>query len=683
MHPPARPGARASPRRDRLGRTCSSSRRGLRRGHDEVLPRDHRTGGVRVDAQTFFTFLLIGLTTAAVYAISATGLVVTYVTSGVFNFAHGAIGMFLAFVYWELRVERGMPTPIALVLTLGVVAPLIGVGLDVIVMRRLLAGASVATKLVVTLALLLAFQGAALALWGIELRTVPGLWGDRSFELGGLVVSWDQATTMLAAIGVAVGLRLLFRGTRLGVAMRAVVDSPDLCAIKGLGPHRVTAASWALGSLLAGLAAILIAPGLNLEVNTLSLLVVSAYAAAVVGRMQSLPALFVGAAVLGISQTLLIGSLPQDNELVRNLKPAMPFLLLFAALLLRPERRLPERVRTHAEPAPPRARITAAIGLGAIVLAAALAGSLSAFQLLIGSKALLFACLTLSLVLLTGLSGQVSLMQMSFAGIGAVMLGLLGDDMPWVLALVLAAAVAGGVGVLVALPTLRLRGVYLALSTLAFAILMDGLVFGNSRVLGGGDTIAVHRPSILGISLDSEQAMFVVAAAATALFANIFLAVRRSGFGRMLAALRDSPAACQTLGMSVASVKLCVFALSAMLAGVAGALLGALQVRVGALDFLYFRSLTVILVATIFGITSVSGAVLGALFVVALPEILRTLGSGGGGGVTGSQALQPLIIGMLAVALARHPEGIAGQLRAWVRARWPRSPIPVALDMPE
>ena len=175
-------------------------------------------------------------------------------------------------------------------MTLGVIAPLIGVLLDLAVMRRLLAGASVATKLVVTLAVLLAFQGFALAIWGIKLRSMPGLWGDRhTITIASLVITWDQITTVLAAVAVAFGLRLLFRRTRLGVAMRAVVDNRELCAMKGISPNRVTAASWALGSMLAGLAAILIAPGLNLEVNTLSLLVVSAYAAAVVGRLESLP----------------------------------------------------------------------------------------------------------------------------------------------------------------------------------------------------------------------------------------------------------------------------------------------------------------------------------------------------------------------------------------------------------
>ncbi|MFP5255198.1 MAG: ABC transporter permease [Acidimicrobiia bacterium] len=644
-----------------------------------------------MDLQTFFTFLVLGVTISAVYAISATGLVVTYITSGVFNFAHGAVGMFLAFVYWELRVHQGWPTPLALVVTLGVVAPLIGAALDLIVMRRLLRGASVATKLVVTLALLFAFQGAALAIWGIELRTLPGLWGDRSLTLAGLVVTWDQITTVLTALAVAFGLRLLFRQTRLGVAMRAVVDNPELCAVKGLDPNSVTAASWALGSMLAGLAAILIAPGLNLEVNTLSLLVVSAYAAAVVGRMQSLPATFAGALALGISQTLLVGYLPQDNELVRNLKPAMPFLLLFAALLLRPERRLPERARTHGEPPPPALAATLGLGAGAIAAALMMSGRLSDYQLLVGSKALLFSCITLSLVLLTGLSGQVSLMQMSFAGIGAVVVGKLGADVPWLLGLLLAAVTAGAVGCLVALPVLRLRGIYLALCTLAFAILMDGLVFGNSRVLGGGGTLAVPRPEILGIDVSSEQAMFVLATAAVALYANVFLAVRRSAFGRMLSALRDSPTASQMMGMDLTAVKLRVFGLSALLAGSAGALLGALQVRVGALDFLYFRSLTVLLVATIFGITSVSGALLGAGFFVVLPELLRAVGSADGGGATGSQALQPLIIGLMAIAVARRPEGLAGQLRLWLhhrldplvgRVRQSR-PTPVSVPVPE
>lgn len=622
-----------------------------------------------MDFNTFFTFLIIGITTSAVYAISASGLVVTYITSGTFNFAHGAIGMFLAFVYWELRINQGWNTLLALAVTLLVVAPVIGVLLDVLIMRPLLARAGVATKLVVTLALLLAFQGLALAKWGIVLRTLPGLWGGRSFKVGQLVVNYDQVTTVLAAVGVAFGLNVLFRKTRLGVAMRAVVDNPELCAVKGLSPNRVTAASWAMGSMLAGLAACLIAPGLNLEVNTLSLLVVSAYAAAVVGRLQSLPATFVGALILGVGKELFTGYAPQGSELVRNLAPALPFLLLFAALLIRPEKRLPERLKTYAEPRPPGLRTTAILAVVAMIVAVPLSGALSVPNLLTGSKGLVFTCLTLSLVLLTGLSGQVSLMQLSFAGVGAIILGRL-DWMPYIVALPVAAIVTGLLGGLIALPVLRLRGIYLALSTLAFAILMDGLVFGNSKFLGGGSTLAVPRPNLFGWSFQSERAMFILLVGAAGIFANVFLFVRRRPFGRMLAAMRDAPNACQTLGMNVTENKLKVFSLSALLAGFAGALLGGLQSRVGALDFLYFRSLTLLLVATIFGITSVSGAVLGALFFVVLPEVLRNVGGEGGGG----DAFQFLIIGGLAIAVARHPEGLAGQLRNWLRPYWRRIP---------
>src|SRR5919108_887628 len=225
--------------------------------------------------EKFFVYLIIGVSISAVYAISATGLVVTYITSGVFNFAHGALGMFVAFVYWELRVDQGWPTPLALAVTLLAIAPALGVLLDVLVMRPLLKGASVATRLVVTLALLLAFQGLALAIWGIELRTLPGLWGTRDVSIIGLNVTWDQITTILAAVGVAFGFRAMFRYTRLGIAMRAVVDNRELCAVKGLNPNLVTAVSWGIGASLAGLAAILISPGFNLEVNTLSILVVS------------------------------------------------------------------------------------------------------------------------------------------------------------------------------------------------------------------------------------------------------------------------------------------------------------------------------------------------------------------------------------------------------------------------
>ena len=297
--------------------------------------------------------------------------------------------MFLAFVYWEFHIHRGWPTLAALAMTLLVIAPAIGVLLDILVMRRLVATASVATKLVVTLALLLAFQGAALAIWGIRCARFP----TSTRHSTNPSPAQDQLPTDHHGAdrgAVALLLRALFRRTRLGVAMRAVVDNPEICAIKGLSPNVVTSVSWALGSMLAGLAAILIAPGLNLEVNTLSLLVVSAYACAVVGRLQSLPAPSPRADA-GVSQAMVQGYLPSSNEFVQNLRPSLPFVLLFIALLLRREIRLPERVRTHSEPMPPPLRTTVMLGLGAILVAIPLSGAFSDYQRIIGSSARVLA----------------------------------------------------------------------------------------------------------------------------------------------------------------------------------------------------------------------------------------------------------------------------------------------------
>jgi 3,4-dihydroxy-2-butanone 4-phosphate synthase len=161
----------------------------------------------------------------------------------------------------------------------------------------------------------------------------------------------------------------------------------------------------------------------------------------------------------------------------------------------------------------------------------------------------------------------------------------------------------------------------------------------------------------------------------------VFLAVRRSRFGRMLAAMRDAPNAAQTLGMNITAAKLKVFGLSALMAGAAGALLGGLQSRVGQLDFLWFRSLSVLLIATVFGITSVSGAFLGALFFVVLPDLIRSVG--GDSDATASLALQPLIIGLLAIATARRPEGLAGQIRSRLRPLLHRLPERMWAPAPE
>jgi branched-chain amino acid transport system permease protein len=627
---------------------------------------------------TFLVYLIIGITTGAIYAVAASGLVVTYATSRVFNFAHGAIGMVFAFLMYTLWVDNGWNEWLALGLCVLVLAPAMGVLLDILVMRHL-ERASIALRLAVTLTIFTLLQGAALYIWGTELRSMPPIFGSGSFSpVEGLQVTNDQTATIVIAIVVAVGLWLLFQRTAIGTVMRAVVDDRDLTAMHGVDPRRVTSISWALGCSLAALSAILIAPGLSMSIDALSLLVVSAYAAAIIGGLKSVPVTFAGAIFLGVVTSLLIGYLPPENELVQDLGPALPFLVLFVALVVRRGEIGLQRVEVFNEPGPPRLRTTAAIGVVAVLVAIVVAPSLSGFDALAVGIGLVYAGLLLSLVLMSGMAGQVSLAQLAFAGVGGVVVSHIGDGLPYWLSLLVGVAAAAVVGVLVALPALRLRGLYLALSTLAFAVLMDKVVFVNSHVFTTtGGAIPVRAPEIFGLKADSLNSMIPLLTAVVALYAIGILALRRGRYGRQLAAMRDAPAAASALGMNIVWTKLVVFGAAAGMAGLMGVLWGGLSHQVIASQFNYIASLFALLILVIWGITSVPGAILGAVFYAIaflyLPKWITDQDL--------VNLIQPLSVGLAIFGLAQHPEGIVAQWRGYIRrGRFAprRSPSPYA-----
>jgi branched-chain amino acid transport system permease protein len=610
---------------------------------------------------TFLVYLLIGVTSGAVYALAASGLVVTYATSRIFNFAHGAIGMFMAFLAYTLWVEQGWPEWLALGVCVFVAAPLLGVLLDFGIMRHL-ENASIALRLAVTLTIFILLEGLAVWIWGTDLRSMPPIFGTGSFQpLHGLTVSADQAASILIAAGVAIGMWFLFRRTTIGTVMRGVVDDRDLTELHGINPRYVTSFSWALGCSLAAAAAILVAPGLSMSIDALSLLVVSAYAAAIIGGLTSVPLTFLGAMALGIITSLLIGYLPPENELVQDLAPAMPFLLLFVALVVRREEVGSfQRVEVYNEPSPPRLRTSLVLAAVGVLAAVVFAPMLSDFHALVAGTGLVYAGIMLSLVLLAGMAGQVSLAQLAFVGVGGVIMSHTGGGLPYWLALVIATVGTGVVGALVALPALRLRGLYLALSTLAFAVLMDKVVFVNSHVFAtAGGAIPVRAPQIFGLKADSFNSMLPLLAAVVGLYAVGILAIRRGPFGRRLTAMRDAPAAASALGMNIVSTKLVVFATSAAMAGLMGALLGGLSHQVIASQFNYIQSLSTLLILAIWGLTSVPGAVLGAVFYAVfyllLPDWISNPDT--------VQLLQPLGIGLAMFGLAKHPEGVVNQNR--------------------
>lgn len=604
--------------------------------------------------QDLLAFTIVGIVSGSIYAIAASGLVVTYTTSGVFNFAHGAIGMVAAFLYWQVKVDWGWGTWPALLLVLGVFAPLFGLFIERVLMRPL-AGKPTGVSLVVTVGLLVLLYGIASRVWpGTETRRVAEFFPVTRFQIGGVSVSAHQVIVLVLTVAVAAGLRLVLFRSRAGVAMRAVVDNPELAVLNGALPERVSQLAWVLGSVMASLAGVLIAPGRSYNHLFLTLLVVNGYAAAILGRLRSLPLTFVGALLLGVGEAYLIGysqrfsfgeGILGTGGVLAELLPVLPTVFLFAVIVLLPQTRL--QVGRLAGARVPRVpALTSSLRRGAIfvAVAAAVATLLPDDKLFNASTGLVVAMVMLSLVVLVGYSGQISLCQFTFVGIGASTMGkFFGSGS--LFGLVAATAAAAAFGALVALPALRLRDIYLALATVAFALFGERLLFDHPKVFDRGATLFVERPSLLGIDFEGERAMFLLLAVCFAAMAVLVLAVRRGALGRRLAAMNDSPAACMTLGLNLIRTKVTVFALSAGMAGFAGALFGMLRSSVSANDFLLLISLNTFLLAMIGGITTVTGAFIGGLVFPFLADDLKGL-----------------FIGAGAIVVSRLPNGFAGLL---------------------
>lgn len=600
---------------------------------------------------SLLAFTLVGIVTGAGYAIAASGLVVTYTTSRVFNVGHGAVGMFMAFLFWELSVNQGLPSWLALLLVVGLIAPLTGIVLERTIMR-VLTDAPVSVTLVVTVGLMVGLIGAAQSIWPPTGRPVQPFFGDHGVHLGEVFLSAHDLLTIVIAVGVAVGLYFLLNRTRMGIAMRAAVDNRTSLALYGGRPHRVSAVAWAVGCSLSALGGILLTPYVQLDYFELTLLVISAFAAAMLGRLTSLPLTFVGSLVLGLLQSYAVGYLPTSDALT-GFRAAIPTLFLFAVVLLMPQTRL--RVGQikgiAAVPVPSASRI-AIIGSGFVVVMSGLSLLLPTVHVSRLALALAFALIMLSLMLLTGYGGYVSLAQFTFVGIGALTVAKLETSSP--LALVAAALVSAAVGALVAVPTLRLTGLYLALSTLAFGQLFDKLVFQSSFGFGFNSNLSVPRLEIFGLRIGTERGYAIVLTLFFVVVAAGLLTLRRGRIGRQLIAMRDSPAACGTLGLNQRFARVALFAASAGLAGLAGGLFAGLRQTIGAADFTLLNSLSLLLLAVVGGVTSASGAFLGGWMFVIGPILTSAFPSMGG--------LFSLGIGLAAISLGRDPNGQISQL---------------------
>jgi branched-chain amino acid transport system permease protein len=613
------------------------------------------------------SFTIVGLFTGAAYAIAASGLVLVYATTKVFNLAHGAMGMVMSFTFWQLSVAGGLHPWFALLLVVLVIAPAFGLLVERVLMRGL-GAAPVSVGLVVTVGLFVALVGFAQTVWPPDARIVEPFFGVAEVQIGGLLVSYHQLLTMGLAVVVAGGLYLLLERTRIGLALRACVDDPVLLGLYGGSPVRASQLSWALGTALGALAGILLIPLLSLDYFQLTFLVINAYTAAVLGRLRNLPLTFVGALLLGVLQAYLVGYLP-TGDLFSGLRTVIPMLLLFVLLIGLPPARL-RLGQIRGVPAPLVPSLGRSVGAGAVlvlVIGAAATRMSDATVLQVGTG-LVFAMIMLSLVLLTGYSGHVSLAQLSFAGIGALTVAQLGSSS--VGAVVLGVLAAAAVGGLVALPVMRLTGLYLALATFAFGQLLDRLVFQSDSVgFGQNNGLTAARPAPFGTGLfdngsSGDRAYLTMLAVVFALLGIALLAVRRGRYGRLLIAMRDSPAACDTLGLDPRRFKLLLFMASAGIAGLAGVLWAGLRQGAGSSDFQVMASLPLLLLAVVCGVTTVTGALLGGFALMLLPVIQSSNDNAVGG-------LVLLVIGLAAVGLGRDPNGLVSLAITTGHRAWP------------
>ena len=638
--------------------------------------------------QDFLPFIVIGLTAGSVYGLAGTGLVLTYKTSGVFNFAYGAIAAVAAYVFYWLHVQEGMSWQLAALLCLVVLGPLMGLLLELL--TRMLSEVGTQYQIVGMIGLTLGIAG-VLTLWGNswsdpgQYVQFPDFLPTETFTVFDVNVGYNQLITMLIALVSAIGLYLFFRWSRLGVGMRAVVDNPDLVNISGTNPLRVRRWAWVIGTTFAAMSGLLLGPTVGLSVTLLILLVVQAFGAAAVGYFSNLPLTYIGGLLIGIAAALSTKYI-NDITWLGGLPPSIPFIVLFVALLVTPRRLL--ALRRSPPPPPPHASYRAPARVN-LLAAAVLVAVLLFIPDLVGVKlaawtvALLYVILFLSLGLLVRTSGQVSLAQLGLAAVGAAAFGHLVSDhhVPWLPAVLLAGLIAVPIGAIIAIPAIRLSGVFLALATLGFGIMLEQM-FYTQDIMFGPTSAGVHatRPSIG----QSDRGYYYVVLAAAVLCSIFVVALTRGRLGRLLRALSDSPLALDTQGTTINLTRLLVFCISAFLAGIFGALYGGFVGSINGTSFPAFNSLTILaLVVLVLG-----GAPWYAITAAAAFQLIPAYVT-----ATDINTYLQILFGFAVIGVglqARHPASVPVRLRRFLdrlggrRPEAPAAPAgPVVAVVPE
>ena len=611
--------------------------------------------------------VLGGLLVGAIYALIAIGFTLVYRVAGVLNLAQGAFVVMGALVFYTLEVGAGWPLPLAIAAAVVLLAA-VGAAVEWLVLHRALGRLSTAGILILTVGLLTVFEGATLLIWGSQPYAVPSFFGEAPFIIAGVRVP-TQAAAILPTTALVVGaLAYTLARTTVGKALRACGENPLAAALMGIDVPRLTLLSYAVAAALGALGGAVVGPLVSLQFDTGRFFTNAGFIAVALGGMGSFFGAVVGGIALGLVEQLAAGYISS------LFAPTISFVLLLTVLLWRPRGMLGARARRIDVPdaferSVPVIRfagrrgllIVATLGLAILIAPLALRGTGIVAALVIAG---VFVIAVLGLDLLMGYAGQVSLGHAAFMGIGGYTSAILviRSHAEPVVAVLAGLAVTLAVALLVSAVTARLRGVYMALATLAVGLLVDSLLIGLPDLTGGPSGLTGIPPfSVAGIAIDSSIGNYYLVWGAAGAVAFVLASLARSDFGRALQAIRADPIAAAALGIPVARYKTAAFLLSAACASLAGSLY--------AFDFRYLapelvstpRSLEMVTMLVLGGQGTLVGPLLGAVLITVLPSIVQPLA-----------AYKTLVEGAVLVAVLLYlPGGLAGLVATVTRLRRP------------
>lgn len=633
------------------------------------------------------SYVILGLSRGLIIGLLALGLVLIYKGTRILNLAQPFFGLLAAFLCWWFTAKASflpfeeMSRPrftVAAVLAL-VLVGLNGWSLERTLFRKLRRAPRLVT-LVASIAIASGTLGIVRLLFernaeqAEELRIIPSVIRT-SFVVGDLGVTGGDIQAFILVPLITIAAAVFFRVTRFGVAVRAAAENGESARLLGISVDRVAVFTWVTGSVLAGVAGILITVQQgNLNTATLSVgFLVRALTAALVGGLTSLPGALVGGLIVGVGEAVIAGYFPSTLGL--------PETVFFAAVILvlvfRPNGLFGQREETEDKVAfvpaqkdlPPRLRSSPFVpvlrhGSLLTVLAFAVAISLATGSRTNGIlvNVVVFAMVAVSLTVLMGYTGVISLGHWALVGVGAFATANLFTKyhVPFAVTVPLVVLIGMWLSLLLGLPALRIKGLYLAIVTLAFGYAAELYLFKSDQLAQGQTGISMVPPKIGPIDLDDPSNRPLFLSGIVLLLACIWVArnLAVSGTGRSFFALRENEKAAATLGVGLTQAKLVAFAISGGIAALAGVLHAMSIGNVNAVEYPAFTSIILVSVVMIGGLGSLTGPILGALLVVGLPVLVEL----------SNPWIVPLATGaLLIVVIVEAPGGAAGLLRAWQR----------------